>query len=431
MTTERTRHACSGQDKCICNSYSLSRRQFLAYMGAVALPIVLSACTVPSSSVYQNAASSSSRQQYVLTLDRLECSETEDYLGSDECRLEVYVDGVLKPALKKDLNDGEQWLIDTSYIFEQSATIKLWDEDSEGDDLLGTTAINAEPQDPTAIEFNLDDASYWLYYHVVATSQPYIDPVDQALMAFNDSPESGVWPNLSKDDLLANIRDIVKDPLNVAQGSTPFCGPAAVVYELVSRFPLRYVEICRSLFETGQFYGRTKLIAPSADLLASNAPTDKDISSANWMLLATLRDVENMIFDVEEDSGELAAGISTPWEMKTWTNELLGFDTIEFESNFVYGEFDAMRQAQEVRDRGGVAFLLINQSLLKNEDPTIGYPDHWVSLVDNLSIDEGTWYIWDSGHISFDCFSWGGKQPIKAGEGRFEDCFWGVVTGEA
>lgn len=421
MIIERICPSCSGQDEHITQfqslPYTLSRRQFLACMGAFALPFVLSACTAGTSSEYQNAASS--RQQYVLTLNRLECSETEDYLGSDECRLEVYVDGMLKPTLKKDLNDGEQWLIDTSYTFEQLAMIKLWDEDPESDDLLGTATISAQPQDPTAIEFNLDGTSYWLYFHVVVSSQPYVDPVAEALTAFEDSPNSGVWPNLSKTDLIADIRRILEDPLGVDQGSTPFCGPAAVVYELVSRFPFRYVDICRSLFETGQFYGRTKLIAPSDDLLASQVRAG--ISPANWMVLATLRDVENMIFDVEEDSGNLAAGISTPWEMKTWTNELLGFDTIEYESTYVYGEFAAIRKAQEVRDRGGVAFLMIDSALINDEDPILGMPNHWVSFIGSLSIDE------DSSHISFERYSWGNIEPVNADEGRFEDCFWGVV----
>jgi hypothetical protein len=43
-----------------------------------------------------------------LTLQTLKCHETEDWTGADDCRLEVFADGVLQAPLKKSLNDGEK-----------------------------------------------------------------------------------------------------------------------------------------------------------------------------------------------------------------------------------------------------------------------------------------------------------------------------------
>ena len=46
-----------------------------------------------------------------------------------------------------------------------------------------------------------------------------------------------------------------------------------------------------------------------------------------------------------------------------------------------------------------------------------------------MSIDNGVWYIWDSGSIHFKCFSWDSVHTVDLEEGPFEDYMWGLVTG--
>ena len=69
--------------------------------------------------------------------------------------------------------------------------------------------------------------------------------------------------------------------------------------------------------------------------------------------------------------------------------------------------------------------------MLGKPEPFVGYPNHWVSFLGNLHIDEGVWYRWDDGHIRFDCYSWGRTLHVNIGEGKFEDYMFGVVTGKA
>jgi hypothetical protein len=90
-----------------------------------------------------------------------------------------------------------------------------------------------------------------------------------------------------------------------------------------------------------------------------------------------------------------------------------------------------MRKADAVRNSGGVAFLMIHSAMLGGSEPSVGYPNHWVSYLGDLHIDEGEWWVRDSGHIKFDCYSWGGKCDVDLGEGSFEDYMWGVVRGQA
>jgi hypothetical protein len=147
------------------------------------------------------------------------------------------------------------------------------------------------------------------------------------------------------------------------------------------------------------------------------------------MLRATLRDTENSLFPVEASSSPIAMGITTPWEMKGWAFEILGYDRVEYESTYLYGEFEAMRKAEAAVNQGGAAFLMVHSTMLGKADPVVGYPNHWVSFLGGLMIDNGVWHRWDSGKIKLDCYSWGGKHHVELDEGPFEDCMWGVVMG--
>jgi hypothetical protein len=363
-----------------------------------------------------------------LTIQTLKCNSTEDWSGADECRLEVYVDGAIQPYLRKSLNDRQSWTLNQSYTFKDNVEVKLWDEDSpDGDDYLGAVRIETGLVNGATAAFNRDGADYKLWYTVVDV--PDLDPVQEAIDRFEQSSRPGIWPYIQKTALLADIRQTLSNPFSINQNYTPFCGPAAIVFELVSKQPSRYVAICQSLYETGSFQGRTKQVKPSQTLLTSKIR--QGISEADWMLMAALRDTENALFPIDASSGEFVnniAGITTPWEMKGWAYEILGYDQVNYESTYVYGEFEAIRKAHQVRQRGGVGFLMIDAAMLGGETPSVAYPNHWVSYLDGLQIDDGIWHRQDSGHIRFNCYSWGRKISVDLGEGPFEDYMWGVVT---
>ena len=56
-----------------------------------------------------------------LTLVELQCITTEDSVGVDECRLEVFLDGALQPALKRDVNNGQRWALNQTYTYQTAA----------------------------------------------------------------------------------------------------------------------------------------------------------------------------------------------------------------------------------------------------------------------------------------------------------------------
>src|SRR5579883_2245553 len=157
-------------------------------------------------------------------------------------------------------------------------------------------------------------------------SNSSLQEAQQALADFENSTAVSAWPYLDKRQVIAEMRSRLSDPFQVNQGGQPFCGPASILFEFVRKQPLRYVQICRSLFETGSFQGKTRQIEASPQLRQSQGRLR--MSQADWMVLATWRESENLIFPVQPDEPNIIrnlAGITKPWEMVGWTREILGY----------------------------------------------------------------------------------------------------------
>lgn len=272
--------------------------------------------------------------------------------------------------------------------------------------------------------------------HPVTRHQP-IEPIKkraiQALNAFQDSELPGVWPHLDKATIAADMRRHLHNPYTVNQGIQPFCGPASILFELICKDPLAYVNLCRDLFETGGFDSRNCRITASAALRhASQGELHMDM--ADWLVLATLRESENLIFPVEPNAPEIVrnlAGMTKSWEMKGWVREILGYEHVDYLHAYILRDLRVIKQAKKILDQGGVALALITaDSLLNpNRTPLITVPNHWIAITGNIQVEKGTFGRHDSGHVSFDCFTWARKAHISADEGTFEDGFWGVVLG--
>ncbi|MBW4624172.1 MAG: hypothetical protein KME49_01315 [Brasilonema octagenarum HA4186-MV1] len=259
-----------------------------------------------------------------------------------------------------------------------------------------------------------------------------LDPsVASAMAEFETSNTSSVWSNLDKNQVLTDMKTRLLDAFQVNQGQQPFCGPASILFELVRKQPLRYVQICRSLFETGGFQGRTRRIEASNRLRQSRGRLR--MGQADWMVLATCRESENLVFPVEPEAPDIIrniAGMTKSWEMKGWAREVLGYRNVKYTHTYLFGEVDALNEAETVISAGGVAFALITaQGLLGNNPPPFPYPTHWITLLGNISIKKGFFWKRDSGRISVDVYTWGSKRYIDKDEDRFEAYFWGIVMG--
>jgi hypothetical protein len=364
------------------------------------------------------------------TLENLHCTVTEDTLGSDECRVEIYADGDFEGALRFDLNNDEDRALETEVVFDSVLTVKLFDEDGDfpgdDDDALGIINVDAADVSHATGDFTQDEANYTLTYSVTDRSDlTSASMLEWTLQNFESSAAPGVWSQIDKPSLMADVRATVADPEGqIYQAKAQFCGPTSIVLELARHMPRRYVRICQELYETGGFVSRTKAINATDDLRAS--PVGQDMSAADWMLIATMREEENAVFPVTADATGIDAqvqGMTTQWEMDGWTNEILFKDETAITTTFVWGEQDAIAYADQVYNAGGVAFVMINSDLLlrptENTNPLL--PDHWVVYRGGLAVN--------GDQIQFRLWSWAQFYDIDMPLGRFEDCMYGIVTG--
>ncbi|HAO11049.1 MAG TPA: hypothetical protein DCQ51_07730 [Planktothrix sp. UBA8407] len=247
-----------------------------------------------------------------------------------------------------------------------------------------------------------------------------------AITEFENSKISGVWTGLDQQQIIAELRSRLVNPFNINQGTQPFCGPAAIIFELIRKNPLAYIQLCRNLFQIGGFHTQTnRWISPHLRLQES--PLNLPISQIDWMVLSTLRESENMIFSVDPNTPQLLrnlAGITKTWEMAGWIKEILGYQTVNYRNAYLFGDLEAIETANQMIKSGGVAFALINDvGLLMNQSPVFPYPNHWVALLGELEINQ------NSNLIHFSVYTWGKEMQITVNFEIFKTHFWEVVTG--
>ncbi len=259
-----------------------------------------------------------------------------------------------------------------------------------------------------------------LYLPEFKLIQPAVNAIDE----FAKSSTPGVWAFLDKGTIVADLRSRVNDPFQINQGGQPFCGPAAVLFELVRKQPLRYVRICQSLFETGYFQAASHWISAPNELKQASRG-DLHMSQVDWMVLATLRQSENLLFAVEPNAPELIrnlAGMTKSWEMRGWIKEILGYRKSEYYHAYLMNDERALSQTATAIQAGGVAFALITaEGMLQTDPPPIPFPSHWVAVLGNVAVTNG--------QVSLDVYTWSKKLHLDLTLSSFKKYFWAAVTG--
>lgn len=286
------------------------------------------------------------------------------------------------------------------------------------------------------------------------TSPSFPDPAaltsvldaQRALQDFKQSSKPGIWPHLDKVEIVEEMRSRLELPFRVDQTHQPFCGPASIVFELIRKRPLDYVRMMQGLFEEGMFRTQTRRVKASTRL--RHASRNLNMAQADWMLMATLRESENLIFPVEPNAPAMVrnlAGMTKSWEMKGWVHEVLGYPEVQYYHAYALRDIKAMQKAGMAIARGGVAFALVTASGLLSQETlltradskavrSIALPDHWITLLDIMDCPEArSWWSIAQRNIdaklSFDVYTWAQRMHVEIGQGAFRRFFWGVVIG--
>ena len=248
---------------------------------------------------------------------------------------------------------------------------------------------------------------------------------EAAIADLEQSITPGVWLTLDKATLIQEIRDRVRNPYRISQGGQPFCGPAAVVFELARKQPLRYINLCSYLYLIGGFHAKSRYI-PVSEQLRRATTGNLRMGQTDWMILSTFRDMENVLFAVEPNAPELLrnlAGMTKPWELVGWIKEILGYQQVDCDYTVLGDDISALQSADRCIRAGGVAFALVcAEGLLTDKPPLIPLPTHWIGIVGNIAIRPDT--------VQFDCYTWSKKIRLQMDHATCKKYLWAIVTGQ-
>ena len=121
---------------------------------------------------------------------------------------------------------------------------------------------------------------------------------------------------------------------------------------------------------------------------------------------------------MDSGSNDFVLGMSTPGEMRGWTFEVW-LHQRGLRLTYFWGEYDAIRKAERVRNAGGVAFLLIDSAMVGNPRPSVAMPNHWISFLGGLTVAANK-------HVRFEAYSWGQRKTVDLDKEAFEDYMWAL-----
>jgi hypothetical protein len=237
-------------------------------------------------------------------------------------------------------------------------------------------------------------------------------PKDDALALvseFETSGRPGVWLNISTGDVVKGLRTRIADPSKINQGGSMLCGPAAFAYDLATTDPKSYAKVIIDLYTGGTGVVGTLLIRVKKDL--RNNHFSGGVDPADWILLASLRDESNWLFDVEEVDDLL--GVATlPSTVESWLKNV-GYTKIINSTNVWFTKDSiSLRTASQLLGNGYRIFLFVNSYLLENDTqskPSLA-PNHFCMLLSQVEITGPPMESLQT--VSTRVYSWGNEQTV-------------------
>jgi hypothetical protein len=235
------------------------------------------------------------------------------------------------------------------------------------------------------------------------------------------------FPRLDRDEVGVGMLMRIASPGILKQGDASLCGPAALLFNVVSDNPVMYARFAIDLYEKGKAKIGRLLIEPGKDV-RSYLPSPAAIHPVDWMTMASVRDSENWLLDYDSAEKEFA-GITMPGELAHWFR-LAGYSDVREETNVYFTKgTGTLDDASGLFAKGYRVVMFIAMQMLeaKNQTKSSTIPDHWVVL--RSQIDRS------GGKVKMKVFTWGyGEYQVpQAGDLSLDDFsknFYGYVAGK-
>jgi hypothetical protein len=200
-----------------------------------------------------------------------------------------------------------------------------------------------------------------------------------------DGSAAGVWRAIRKDEVVAGLRERIKNKDGLNQHNMGLCGPAALVHIELQDDPASFVNLATGLYKSGQASWRGAVVKPNAELLANPPPdgqvlngTAQVFNRADWIVMASIRNTANPADHFNRSSSSTGTFMH---ELEAFIRQV-GYTSVEadyIENSGSVGESNA-RKATLLLGRGYRVMLTIDSVMLDTATQTNWGQDGWRNL---------------------------------------------------
>lgn len=226
------------------------------------------------------------------------------------------------------------------------------------------------------------------------------------------------WPHLDEQTVMNRVGALKANPDLLDQGALGLCGEATFVRHVIQRSPVLFGAMAKLLFMDGWGFVHDLAIHPDSDLRNANygaivAARTTEIAQAltenparylgpmppqaDWMILSSLCDSENVVLDFEGGPHEWLSWGSFYWQYDDWYLKSKLYNAVtKYDDNNV-----ASIQSDVIKTHNNHIILSIYTHMI---DKT-ATGRHIISLESPILIDVL------NDNVSFDYWTWG--EPVK------------------
>lgn len=220
----------------------------------------------------------------------------------------------------------------------------------------------------------------------------------------------------SRSDVEAGLNEKKASPWKIAQAHTSLCGMAVVAYFYAKLKFEEYRQFVLDLHAYGTATSSAGYVLktdPDKHLQQLKQGETGGMSPEDFILLASLRDQENGLFDYlpAQDRSSVSVnmeglkGFSLPHEVAMLMKDLVGLNVAD-KTNIAFSiptddtVVEYIKTIQSALAQGHSIAMLVRMDMLNNIKPTFTTPDHWIGIID-IKI------IVSTQQVDIKYFSWG------------------------
>ena len=240
---------------------------------------------------------------------------------------------------------------------------------------------------------------------------------------------AGVWSHIERTDLASSLVERLNNPNALNQGNTNLCGVASFVQVWLQDDPVGYVWFGISMYEKGVGFFSHKgqggrVIRPSQELKNSviakvNSTGSETIASADWIVMASLREDLNISLNYRADEGWLF--FSDMRGLNSVSDVVTLFKRAGYQDVRDYANWWSKRDAKHLETAGQYVtanykvVLFIDYRLLskskQDTEAVVATANHFVGLTTPVTFDA------TRNNLAFNVFNYGNNQPVPEGGG--------------